>query len=122
MFEYLPQLSEDIVCETIVRHVSDRHRTLSREEGLQEVEHELEELRKVNESAARGVIAAIDSVLLSLEATGIFTGLYQSKEVKDFWKTISPPMRIMIIEGILALLRGIDQALWAQQMGKRMDK
>jgi len=116
MFEYLPQISEDVFRETMLKHMTERRNQLSRNEGMEDIAHELAQLVQTNKGVGKGVVAAVDSAFLFPAA---FIDRYGGEEVKDFWGTVSPLMRMLIIEGVLLLLRGIDQALWAREMSKQ---
>jgi len=109
MFENLPQLSQ-AVREAITQ---DAHQFAELEpaEELSQVEAELEELRSVNLWIAN----AIDAIIYPFR--DIEEDLAdKDEEVRQFWQSVGPGTKALIVEGVLMLLRMIDRELWVKNM------
>lgn len=116
MFESLPQLSLT-TREVVSRGVSEFSK-LSESEIQKQLDEEISQLEEINQWTAGGVKAVAYCFQQVNESVQHDSDIPQ--EVKSFWKTFCPFMRIRVLKATLILLRAIDRELWMRDMEAKM--
>jgi len=116
MFESLPQLS--LTTREAVSKEANEFSKLPESEMQNQVENELSQLAGISKWAAGGVrataycIQQIDELVQHDRDT--------PEEVKAFWGTFGPYLKVRVLKASLILLQAIDKELWAESMEAKM--
>lgn len=116
MFESLPQLS--LTTRETANKEANEFSKLSESEMQNQVENELSQLAGINTWIAGGArataycIQQVDELVQHDRDT--------PEEVKAFWGTFGPYLKVRVLKATLILLQAVDKELWAKDMEAKM--
>lgn len=115
MYDNLPQLSK--ATRQLIGKEVDRFSKLPESEAQNQLEEEIAQLEKINQWVAKGVSFVPYCVEQVDESTSD-----APDEVRAFWGTMGPYIRVHVLKATLILLQAIDKELWIRDMeGKVKD-
>jgi len=117
MFENLPQVSQAVIDAIGQQEIANSER-LEESEKERLVEDEIIQLKLAND----WIGSAVETIIYTFQhAQELLDDEDCPKDAREFWEAVAPVIRTYTLKLTLALLKCIDQSLWAKEMEVKID-